>query len=260
MNTTQLKQEYQAGLDPWDRYRKWLFVEALPLDFPYVQPALSVGGSPVDYLDLFCFPKGRRSVPSTIIKQHLRAFVSLSVLKGRDARLDPAFGQIMRYLDDRDEISFAWPMLNRASATPKPTLFVEGDTDAKIVKAAWTVFFPNERMPVKVISAGGIAEMDCFAGKGTGKGKALKELLGDQVVLVLADNDSSGRRLPGDGRVRKGGTWRQLRNGIYWCLLKPTAAFAAAMTAYNVPTDYWPFTIEAAFPPALRRQAEAAGA
>jgi hypothetical protein len=32
------------------------------------------------------------------------------------------------------------------------------------------------------------------------------------------------------------------------------------MKTHNVPTDYWPFTIEAAFPPALRRQAEAAGA
>jgi hypothetical protein len=32
------------------------------------------------------------------------------------------------------------------------------------------------------------------------------------------------------------------------------------MKAHNVPPDYWPFTIEAAFPPALRRQAETAGA
>jgi hypothetical protein len=45
-----------------------------------------------------------------------------------------------------------------------------------------------------------------------------------------------------------------------WHLLKPTASFAAAMKAHNVPTDCWPFTIEAAFSPALRRQAEAAGA
>jgi hypothetical protein len=32
------------------------------------------------------------------------------------------------------------------------------------------------------------------------------------------------------------------------------------MKAYNVPADYWSFTIEAAFAPALRRQALAAGA
>ncbi|PWT84237.1 MAG: hypothetical protein C5B58_05035, partial [Acidobacteria bacterium] len=147
-------------------------------------------------------------------------------------------------------------LLKLASATPKPTLFVEGITDAKIFEAAWAVFFPSEPMPVKVIAAGGTKEMGSLAGKG----KALREVLGEQVVLVLADNDSAGRQLTEDGHVRKGGTWRRLPNGIHWCLLKPTATFAAAMKAHNVPPDYWPFTIEAAFPPALRRQAETAGA
>jgi hypothetical protein len=147
-------------------------------------------------------------------------------------------------------------LLALASATPKPTLFVEGATDTRIIKAAWAVFFPNEPMPVKVIAAGGTKEMGSLAGKG----KALREVLGEQVVLVLADNDSAGRQLTEDGHVRKGGTWRQLQNGIHWCLLKPTASFAAAMKAHNVPADYWPFTIEAMFAPALRRQAEAAGA
>jgi hypothetical protein len=147
-------------------------------------------------------------------------------------------------------------LLMLASATPKPTLFVEGVTDAKIIETAWAVFFPNEPIPVKVIAAGGTKEMGSLAGKG----KALRDVLGERIVLVLADNDSAGRQLAEDGHVRKGGTWRQLPNGIHWCLLRPTAAFAAAMKAHNVPTDYWPFTIEAAFPPALRRQAEAAGA
>ena len=146
-------------------------------------------------------------------------------------------------------------LLNLARATPKPTLFVEGATDATIVEAAWTVFFPNEPMPVKVIAAGGTKEMGSLAGKG----RALREVLGEQAVLVLADNDSAGRQLTEDGHIRKGGTWRQLPNGVHWCLLRPTAAFAAAMKAHNVPTDYWPFTIEAGFSPALRRQAEAAG-
>jgi hypothetical protein len=147
-------------------------------------------------------------------------------------------------------------LLTFATATPKPTLFVEGVTDAKIIEAAWAVFFPQEPMPVKVIAAGGTKEMGSLAGKG----KALRQVLGDHVVLVLADNDAAGRQLTEDGHVRKGGTWRQLPNGIHWCLLRPTAAFTVAMKTHNVPTDYWPFTIEATFPPALRRQAEAAGA
>jgi hypothetical protein len=147
-------------------------------------------------------------------------------------------------------------LLALASATPTPTLFVEGVTDAKILEAAWAVFFPSEPMPVKVIAAGGTKEMGSLAGKG----KALREILGEQVVLVLADNDSAGRALIDDGHTRKGGLWRPLPSGIHWCLLKPTDAFAAAMKTHAVPAAYWPFTIEAAFSPALRRQALAAGA
>lgn len=148
-------------------------------------------------------------------------------------------------------------LLTFATATPKPTLFVEGVTDAKIIEAAWAVFFPREPMPVKVISAGGTKEMGSLAGKG----KALREVLGDNVVLVLADNDSAGRLLVAeDGHLRKGGVWRLQQNGIHWCLLKPTAPFLAVMEAHKIPADYRPFTIEAAFPPALRRRAEADGA
>jgi len=32
------------------------------------------------------------------------------------------------------------------------------------------------------------------------------------------------------------------------------------MKAHDIPAAYWPFTIEAAFPPSLRREAEVAGA
>jgi hypothetical protein len=146
-------------------------------------------------------------------------------------------------------------LLALASVTPKPTLFVEGVTDVAIIEAAWSVFFPSEPIPVKVLGAGGTKEMGSLAGKG----KALREVLGDKLVLVLADNDSAGRELIEDGHIRKGGLWRQLPNGIHWCLLKSTESFAAAMKAQDVPNAYWPFTIEAAFPSSLRRTAEAAG-
>jgi hypothetical protein len=148
-------------------------------------------------------------------------------------------------------------LITRADETPKPTLFVEGVTDVAIIEAAWSMFFPTEPIPVKVLSAGGTTQMGSLAGKG----KALREVMGDRLVLALADNDSEGRRLVSeDGRIRPGGVWRQLPNGIHWCLLKPTVAFAATMKAHKVPPEYWPFSIEAAFPPALRRQALAAGA
>ena len=65
-------------------------------------------------------------------------------------------------------------LLILAAATPKPTLFVEGITDVSIIEAAWSVFFPNEPIPVKVLSAGGTKEMGSLAGPG----KALREVLG----------------------------------------------------------------------------------
>jgi hypothetical protein len=184
-----------------------------------------------------------------------------------DGTFDPARLREPQYIDRvADELTATREKLKQAeddsktllalaSATPKPTLFVEGATDAKILEAAWTVFFPHEPMPVKVIPAGGTKEMGSLAGKG----KALREILGKRIVLVLADNDSAGRLLIDDGHLRKGGIWRQLPNGVHWCLLKPSEAFAAAMKAHNIARDYWPFTIEAAFPPTLRRQAAAAG-
>ncbi len=117
------------------------------------------------------------------------------------------------------------------------------------------MFLPTEPLPVKVLGTGGTKEM----GSLSGKGKALREVVGDKLVLVLADNDSAGRKLVEDGHIRRGGIWRQLPNGIVWCLLKPTATFDTAMKAHNIPPAYWPFTIESAFPPALRRAAEAGG-
>ena len=147
-------------------------------------------------------------------------------------------------------------LLRLAAATPKPTLFVEGRTDVTIIEAAWSVFFPSEPIPVKVLPAGGTKEMGSLAGPG----KALRDVLGDRIVLALADNDAAGRRLIDDGHVKRGGIFKQLPNGIHWCLLKPSESFAASMKAHDIPAAYWPFTIEAAFPPSLRRAAAAADA
>lgn len=147
-------------------------------------------------------------------------------------------------------------LLQRAGSSPLPTLFVEGQTDVEIVKAAWSVFHPDEDMPIMVLSAGGTRQMGSLAGKG----KALREILGERIVCALADNDSEGRGLWDDGHFRRGGTWKQHSNGIHWCLLAPTEEFAAAMDRFQVPKAYRPFTIEACFPAAVRRRALEAGA
>jgi len=93
-----------------------------------------------------------------------------------------------------------------------------------------------------------------------GRGAALRQLLGDRLVFALADNDREGRDLVEEQRTRRGGIWRQQTNGIHWCLLAPTEEFVREMKLFNIPENFWPFTIENAFPAALRRQAMAEGA
>ncbi len=147
-------------------------------------------------------------------------------------------------------------LIKRSDAAPLPPLFVEGESDVAILTTAWKVFHPTEPLPVTILAAGGTRQMESLAGRGT----ALRQVLGDRLVFALADNDREGRALVEDGRTRRGGQWRQQSNGIHWCLLAPTAEFEQAMKRFTIDTTYWPFTIENAFPAALRRHAIADGA
>ena len=147
-------------------------------------------------------------------------------------------------------------LLSKADRDELPTLFVEGDDDAKIVVAAWQVFFPAEAMPFKVVSAGGTMQMRPLAVAG----KALRPIIGDRLLLALADNDGEGRDLWRDGRLHQGGSWRQQTNGVWWCLLLSSDEFREVMSRFKIDPAYWPYTIENAFPAALRQQALAEGA
>jgi hypothetical protein len=147
-------------------------------------------------------------------------------------------------------------LLARSDATPLPTLFVEGESDVAILTAAWQAFHPTVPLPVTILAAGGTRQMESLAGKG----RALRQVLGDRLVFALADNDREGRELVEDGHTRRGGVWRQQTNGIHWCLLAPTEEFGRAMKRFDIPESFWPFTIENAFPAALRRQAMTEGA
>jgi hypothetical protein len=162
-------------------------------------------------------------------------------------------GQVSSLEHERDGLA---ALLTRSDAVPLPTLFVEGESDAMILTAAWQAIHPAEALPVAILAAGGTRQMESLAGKGA----ALRQVLGDRLVFALADNDREGRDLVEAERTRRGGVWRQQTNGIHWCLLAPTEEFVRAMKRFNIPEAFWPFTIENAFPAALRRQAEAEGA
>ena len=66
------------------------------------------------------------------------------------------------------------------------------------------------------------------------KGKALRQVIGGRLVCALADNDFEGRALHDDGHVSKGGVWKQLANGVHWCLLPPTS-LQSVMTRFRFP-------------------------
>jgi hypothetical protein len=142
-------------------------------------------------------------------------------------------------------------LLKKAKSTSLPKLFVEGETDKTIIESAWSIFKSDISMPFDICAAGGTKKM----GSLTGKGAALKQVLGDQVVYILADNDMEGRKLLNDGHIKQGGRWEEQSNGTYWCLLEPTEEFKTFVEKYGIPEDYRPFTIEACFSANLRRKA-----
>jgi hypothetical protein len=147
-------------------------------------------------------------------------------------------------------------LLARTDETRKPVLFVEGATDVPVIEAAWEVFFPGEERPFEVLAAEGTLQMRALATPG----KAMRRLLGDRLVLALADNDGAGRLLWDEGNLHKGGVWKQKTNGVHWCLLQPSEDFRTVMERLGVLASFWPFVLENAFSPEVRRQAMAEGA
>lgn len=147
-------------------------------------------------------------------------------------------------------------LVDRTDQAPLPTLFVEGSTDKLIVEGAWRALYPDEPLPVSILPAGGTMQMRSLAAPG----KAMRELLGERLVMAFADNDAEGRALWDEGNLHKGGVWKPQTNGVHWCLLRPSEEFQAVMEHFQVPRGCWPFTVENAFPAALRREAMAAGA
>jgi hypothetical protein len=96
----------QSGIHPCRRYMSWKRSGFRPLDFRYVQPALRPDASAIRYLNLFCSGGAFDSIPAEVILAHLKAFISVSVLKGRPASENPDFEFMARQLTAGKMIRF----------------------------------------------------------------------------------------------------------------------------------------------------------
>jgi hypothetical protein len=95
-----------SGINPFQRYDVYKRLNLRPLDLPYIQPALRADAKPVEYLDLFCTADIAPEIPADLIAAHLRGFISLSVLKGRDASADPDFAHMEKLLRSVKTVPF----------------------------------------------------------------------------------------------------------------------------------------------------------
>ncbi len=94
-----------SGVNPYRRYTFWLRSGFRPLDFAYIQPRLRPEAQPVRYLDLFCSGTAAE-IPSALVMNHLRAFISISVLKGNAADTDEDFRAMRTWLDRHPAVGF----------------------------------------------------------------------------------------------------------------------------------------------------------
>lgn len=77
-----------SGLDQVDRLAIWARVGARIVDFPYVQPALSVDQQPDDGLAYAAIAYPGEAVDAGLLHDHLQSFFAISVLKGRSEAPD----------------------------------------------------------------------------------------------------------------------------------------------------------------------------
>lgn len=135
-------------------------------------------------------------------------------------------------------------------------VFLEGDSDAIIMAAAWDVLLSIPR-PFDFESASGTTKMESLARDG----RVITRLAPGRKVLAVVDNDAAGRDLYRSKRLRSGGVWLEHNsNGVWWCRLPFVNGFRSFMASTKIPEAHWPGSIENLFSPALRQEAVADGA
>jgi hypothetical protein len=150
----------------------------------------------------------------------------------------------------------ATALVAETMARPRPVLFVEGVSDVPIITAAWSAFHPDRPLPVDIVAANGVDQMKSLAGKST----ALRHVIGDRLLLAVADSDGAGRELLKGAKLKPDGRFVLHENGIRWAFLPVSPEFEATMAKQGIPPEKRPCTVEQMFAASIRRAAAAAGA
>ncbi len=97
-----------SGIDQFERLYVWARSGARFIDFPYVQPALSVAQGADDTLVYSVLGYGRVELDAKLLRQHLERFFAISVLKGaplhNDASAMSQLAELDRMLQRREII------------------------------------------------------------------------------------------------------------------------------------------------------------
>lgn len=132
-----------------------------------------------------------------------------------------------------------------------PILFVEGETDKKILELAYSKFY-DEAFPLSIEPTGGTQKMKALCADGA----ALEIAANGRKLFVVTDNDFDGREVAPKGSVA--GQWRVARNRLQWWLLMPAPWYLNQVSKLNISPEMYSFSIEDCFSIGVRREAEAA--
>ncbi len=104
----------RSGLDQFERIAVWRSLQAKVIDFAYVQPPLSPDLQ-ADTTLAYAVIGAKDALDACLLRDHLLRFFSISVLKGKNARLEPYARTQLDDLDKRCVAGQAIPILDISS-------------------------------------------------------------------------------------------------------------------------------------------------
>jgi len=112
MNIQDQKLDSQyTGLDQLDRLRIWDTVASKIIDFPYIQPPLSVFQKPMDTLLYTVRGTEEDQLDPLVLKYHLERFFGISVLKGKPLSENQTAIRQLEYLEEMAASGETIPLL-----------------------------------------------------------------------------------------------------------------------------------------------------